>query len=215
LSEEILERLKKSVIEFDAEAAEKWAKEAVEKGVDPIQAADALTEGIRQIGDGFGRGEYFLPDLVMAGEAMKRALPPLEEAIKKAGKTREALAKFVIGTVAGDIHDIGKTIVITLFQAAGFDVVDLGVDLPAEKFVEAVKEHKPDVLGLSALMTMTMFEQMKVIEALKAAGIREEVKIMVGGGAITTDFAQMIGADGYASNAPEAVEEAKKMLELE
>ncbi len=215
MSEEILERLKKSVIEFDAEAAEKWAKEAVEKGVDPVQAADALTEGIRQIGDGFGRGEYFLPDLVMAGEAMKRALPPLEEAIKKAGKTREALAKFVIGTVAGDIHDIGKTIVITLFQAAGFDVVDLGVDLPAEKFVEAVKEHKPDVLGLSALMTMTMFEQMKVIEALKAAGIRDEVKIMVGGGAITPDFAQMIGADGYASNAPEAVEEAKKMLELE
>lgn len=215
MSEEILERLKKSVIEFDAEAAEKWAKEAVEKGVDPIQAADALTEGIRQIGDGFGRGEYFLPDLVMAGEAMKRALPPLEEAIKKAGKTREALAKFVIGTVAGDIHDIGKTIVITLFQAAGFDVVDLGVDLPAEKFIEAVKEHKPDVLGLSALMTMTMFEQMKVIEALKAAGIRDEVKIMVGGGAITPDFAQMIGADGYASNAPEAVEEAKKMLELE
>ncbi|MFB0559738.1 MAG: B12-binding domain-containing protein [Candidatus Lokiarchaeia archaeon] len=215
MSEEILERLKKAVIEFDAEAAEKWAKEAVEKGVDPIQAANALTEGIRQIGDGFGRGEYFLPDLVMAGEAMKRALPPLEEAIKKAGKTREALAKFVIGTVAGDIHDIGKTIVITLFQAAGFDVVDLGVDLPAEKFVEAVKEHKPDVLGLSALMTMTMFEQIKVIEALKATGIRDGVKVMVGGGAITPDFAQMIGADGYASNAPEAVEEAKKMLELE
>lgn len=215
MNEEILENLKKAVTEFDAEGGEKWAKKAVEKGVDPIEAADALTQGIRQIGEGFGKGEYFLPDLVMAGEAMKRALPPLEEAIKKAGKKREALATFVIGTVAGDIHDIGKTIVITLFQAEGFDVVDLGVDLPAEKFVEAVKEHKPDVLGLSALMTMTMFEQMKVIEALKGAGIRDDVKVMVGGGAITPDFAQMIGADGYAANGPEAVEEAKKLLELE
>lgn len=215
MNEEILENLKKAVTEFDAEGAEKWAKKAVEKGVDPIEAADSLTQGIRQIGEGFGKGEYFLPDLVMAGEAMKRALPPLEEAIKKAGKKREALATFVIGTVAGDIHDIGKTIVITLFQAEGFNIVDLGVDLPAEKFVEAVKEHKPDVLGLSALMTMTMFEQMKVIEALKGAGIRDDVKVMVGGGAITPDFAQMIGADGYAANGPEAVEEAKKLLELE
>lgn len=215
MNEEILENLKKAVTEFDAEGGEKWAKKAVEKGVDPIEAADALTQGIRQIGEGFGKGEYFLPDLVMAGEAMKRALPPLEEAIKKAGKKREALATFVIGTVAGDIHDIGKTIVITLFQAEGFNIVDLGVDLPAEKFVEAVKEHKPDVLGLSALMTMTMFEQMKVIEALKGAGIRDDVKVMVGGGAITPDFAQMIGADGYAANGPEAVEEAKKLLELE
>ncbi|NIO22120.1 MAG: hypothetical protein GTN76_15675, partial [Candidatus Aenigmarchaeota archaeon] len=199
---EILENLKKAVIEYDVEGAGTWARKAVEEGVDPVQAANVLTDSIRKVGEGFGRGELFITDLVMAAEVMKNAMPVLEGEIKKKGKKRETLGSIVLGTVMGDIHDIGKALVSALLTAEGFEVVDIGIDISAEKFIEAIKKNKPDILAMSALMTTTAPEQGKVIEALSKEGLRKTVKIMVGGGAITDEFSKNIGADGYGATAP-------------
>jgi corrinoid protein of di/trimethylamine methyltransferase len=209
---ETLENLKRAVIEYDTEGAASWAREIVKKKVEPIKALDALTETIRQVGDRFGRGELWLPDLVGAAEAMQAAMPILEEELKKTGAKRKALGTVVAGTVFGDIHSIGKSMVCTLLVAGGFEVHDLGVNIKAEEFVEAIENYKADVLAMSALLTTTAPEQKKVINALKEKGIREKVKVMVGGGAITADFAQNIGADGYDPTAPGAVELARRLV---
>jgi len=208
----ILESLKKAVIEYDREAAASWARKALEEGIDPIEAVDALTEGIKQVGDGYGRGELFLPELVGAAEVMKRAVPILEEEINRRGKKRETAGVIVLGTVKGDIHDIGKNIVATLLTIDGFSVIDLGVDVAAEKFVEAIVKHKPGILAMSALLTMTASEQRKVIDTLKKEGIRDKVKVMVGGGAITQGFADDIGADGYDPTAVGAAKLARRLI---
>jgi len=212
MSAEIVENLKKSIIDCDVKAAESLAKKAIEEGIDPVQVADILTNTIRQVGEAFGRGELFLPDLIGSAEAMKAAMSIIEGEIKRKGTKPKSLGKVIIGTVAGDIHDIGKSMVATLLMAEGFEVIDLGVDVPAERFVEAVKKHKPDILAMSALLTVTAPEQRKVIEALKKEGVREKVKVMVGGGAITEEFAKSIGADGYDPTAPGAVKLAKSLI---
>ena len=209
---ETLENLKRAVIECDAEAAASWARKAVEAKIDPIKAADALTEAIRQVGDRFGRGELWLPDLVGAADAMQAAMPILEEELKRIDAKRETLGIVVAGTVFGDIHSIGKSMVCTLLTAGGFEVHDLGVNIKAEEFLEAVEKYQADVLAMSALLTTTALEQRKVIDALKAKGIREKVKVMVGGGAITAEFAKSIGADGYDPTAPGAVELARRLV---
>jgi len=209
---ETLENLKRAVIECDAEAAANWARKAVETKIDPLKAADALTEAIRQVGDRFGRGELWLPDLVGAADAMQAAMPILEEELKRTGVKRETLGIVVAGTVFGDIHSIGKSMVCTLLTAGGFEVHDLGVNIKAEEFLEAVEKYQADVLAMSALLTTTALEQRKVIDALKAKGIREKVKVMVGGGAITAEFAKSIGADGYDPTAPGAVELARRLI---
>lgn len=207
----ILEKLKSTVIEYDAEGAKSWAEKAVEEHVDPIEAADALTEAIRQVGDGFGRGELFLVDLVSAAESMKNAMPIIQEEIKRRDAKQETMGTVVIGTVKGDIHDIGKTMVSTLLIAEGFEVIDLGVDVSAERFIKAIKEHKPNILAMSALLTTTAPEQEKVIEALKSEDLREKVRIMIGGGSITKEFADNIGADGYDPTALGAANLARKL----
>jgi corrinoid protein of di/trimethylamine methyltransferase len=209
----ILENLKKAVIEYDAEEAASWAEKAVEAKIDPIKALDALTEGIRQVGDGFGKGELWLPDLVGAAEAMMCAMPIVEKEISRRGAKRKTLGTVVLGTVYGDIHSIGKTMVSTLLTAAGFAVHDLGVNVIAEEFVEAIKKYKPDILAMSALMTMTMPEQRKVIKTLEKEGLRDKVKVMIGGGALTAEFAQNIRADGYEPTAMGAVELAKRLVQ--
>jgi corrinoid protein of di/trimethylamine methyltransferase len=209
---ETLENLKRAVVECDAEAAASWARKAVEAKIDPIKAADALTEAIRQVGDRFGRGELWLPDLVGAADAMQAAMPILEEELKRIDAKRETLGIVVAGTVFGDIHSIGKSMVCTLLTAGGFEVHDLGVNIKAEEFLEAVEKYQADILAMSALLTTTAIEQRKVIDALKAKGIREKVKVMVGGGAITAEFAKSIGADGYDPTAPGAVELARRLV---
>jgi len=209
---ETLENLKRAVIECDAEAAANWARKAVEAKIDPLKAADALTEAIRQVGDRFGRGELWLPDLVGAADAMQAAMPILEEELKRIDAKRETLGIVVAGTVFGDIHSIGKSMVCTLLTAGGFEVHDLGVNIKAEEFLEAVEKYQADVLAMSALLTTTVIEQRKVIDALRAKGIREKVKVMVGGGAITAEFARSIGADGYDPTAPGAVELARRLV---
>ena len=212
MSDEILEDLKKTIIEYDGEKAIVLAKKALEEKIEPIKALDAMTEAIKQVGDGFGKGELWLPDLVGAADAMSSAIPIIEEEIKRTGAKRASLGKVVIGTVFGDIHSIGKTMVCTLLIAEGFEVYDLGINIKAEEFLEAIKKYNADVLAMSALMTMTTSEQKKVIESLKKENLRDKIKIMVGGGAITEDFARDIGADGYDPTAPGAVKVAKELL---
>jgi corrinoid protein of di/trimethylamine methyltransferase len=212
MSSEILENLKKAITGYDREGAADWARKAVREKIDPIKALDTMTVAIRQIGDGFGKGELWLPDLVGAAAAMTAATPIIEEEINRVGATRESLGIVVIGTVYGDIHTIGKTMVATLLTANGFAVNDLGINVTAESFVQGVNEHKADILAMSALMTTTAPEQRKVVGALKKEGIRDTVKIMVGGGAITQEFADSIGADGYDPTAPGAVELARRLV---
>jgi len=208
----ILDNLRKAIFDYNNDLAFQSAKKAVEKGIDPIEAMNVMTGAIREIGDAFGKGELWLPDLVGASDAMQSATPVLEEEMKRKGTHRESLGTVVAGTVFGDIHSIGKTMVTTLLTAAGFHVEDIGVNVKSEEFIKAIKKHDADLLAMSALMTTTMTEQEKVIESLKKAGIREKVKVMVGGAAVTDEFAESIGADGYDPTAPGAVEMAKKLL---
>lgn len=209
---DILKRLKDMVLDFDIDIAEETAKEAIESGVDPIEAANALTEGIQIIGDKFGSGELFLPDLVCASEVLKKAFPVINKAIEEKGQKQKSLGKVVIGTVFGDIHSIGKGMVATLLYAAGFEVIDLGINVKGEQFLKAIKDEDPDVLAMSALLTTTAIEQKKVIETLKDQGLRQKVKVVVGGSPINQEFADSIGADGYGSTAPEGVKLIKQLL---
>lgn len=195
MSNEIFEGLKKAIKEYNNEKAASLAEQAVEKKVDPIKALNAMTVAIREIGDGFGKGELWLPDLVGAADAMSSAMPIIEEEIKRTGAKRESLGIIVVGTFFGDIHSIGKTMVCTLLTAEGFKVHDLGVNVKAEEFLKAIKKYNADILAMSALMTMTAPEQKKIIKYLKKEGLRDKVKVMVGGGAITEEFAKDVGAD--------------------
>jgi len=212
VSIEALESLKKAIMEYDSEGAASWARKAVQERIDPTEALDAMTLAIRQIGDGFGKGELFLPDLVGAADAMSAATPIIDEEIKRTGAEKESLGTVVIGTVYGDIHTIGKTMVATLLTAGGFVVNDLGTNVTAEEFVEGINKYKPDILAMSTLMTTTAPEQRKVISTLKKEGLRDKMKIIVGGGAITQEFADSIGADGYDPTAPGAVELARRLI---
>ncbi|MFQ6001482.1 MAG: corrinoid protein, partial [Anaerolineae bacterium] len=202
------------VIEGEKERAIALSEEALSQGIPPLEAINkGYIVGIQKVGELFEKGDFFLPELVMGAEAMQAALAVLEPELKKRQEVRESMGTAVAGTVEGDIHEIGKRLVGTMLVANGFDVLDLGPDVAAETFVEKVRELKPDLLLLSALMTTTMPEQRSVIEALKEAGLRDRVKVMVGGAAVTPSWAQEIGADGYAENAIEAVEVAKGLVQ--
>ncbi|MGM0368188.1 MAG: cobalamin B12-binding domain-containing protein [Actinomycetota bacterium] len=209
---DILNDLKDMVTNFDVDNAENIAKKAIEEGVDPLQAAKALTEAIRQVGEKFGKGELFLPDLVCASEVLKKSFPIINAEIEKKGKKQESLGKVIIGTVFGDIHSIGKGMISTLLYASGFEVIDLGVNVKAETFLKKIKEENPDILAMSALLTTTAQEQKNVIEGLKKQNLRNKVKVIVGGSPINQEFADSIGADGYGSTAPEGVKVAKRLL---
>ena len=203
---ETLAALARAVDEYDAVAAAEHARKALDEGIDPVAAFDAMTAAIKTIGDDFEAGTRWLPDLIGAADAMKAAAPILEEALKARGGERQSLGKVVAGTVQGDIHSIGIEMVCTLLIAAGFEVYYLGIDVPAQKFVDAVRDTGADVVALSALLTVTSLEDKKVIELLTEQGLRDQVKVMVGGGAINADFAASIGADGYEPAAPGAVQ---------
>lgn len=213
--QEILGKLKNMVLDFDIDIAEETAKEAIDSGVDPVEAANALTESIQIVGDKFGTGELFLPDLVCASEVLKKAFPVINAEIEKRGEKAASLGKVVLGTVFGDIHNIGKDMVSTLLYAAGFEIIDLGINVKGEDFLKAVRDEKPDILAMSALLTTTAAEQRNVIEGLGKEGLRDKVKIIVGGSPINQEFADSIGADGYGATAPEGVKMVKKFLGLE
>jgi corrinoid protein of di/trimethylamine methyltransferase len=210
----IIEGLRKAVLTYDIEGATKLAKKAVDSGINPIKAIEeGLVKGIRKVGKKFENKEIFLSELIMAAETMNRGLEILEVELKKRKSKRKTLGKVLIGTVAGDIHDLGKTIVAAMLVANGFEVIDLGVDVPTKVFVEKVKKFKPEILALSALLTTTLPMQKEVIEALEKAGLREKIKIIVGGAPVTPEWAKKIGADGYAADAKSAVEIAKKLVQ--
>jgi methanogenic corrinoid protein MtbC1 len=209
---ESLDKLKEAILEYDTKEAIFWVERALNEGIDPLLALNALTEAILVVGEGFGRGELFLPDLVGAANAMQGAMPLLQEAILQSGRAPVTSGTVVIGTVFGDIHSIGKGMVSTLLVAAGFTVHDLGINVTAEAFVEATRAYKPDILAMSALLTTTAREQQRVIETLRAEDLKDKVKVIVGGGAITQEFADKVGADGYGATAFEAVELAKRLV---
>mgnify|MGYP001467603144 FL=1 len=213
MSEELLKAMAQSIIDGEAEVAADLAKQAVETGMNPL---DAITKGympgVNEVGDSFACGNVFLPELVMAGEAMKAAIAVLEPELKKAGTTREILGKVVLATVEGDIHEIGKSLVGTMLTAAGFEVYDLGVNVPAEKIMAKVEEVGADIVGLSALLTTTMVRQKEVIEAMDRKGLRNKTRVMVGGAPVTSDWVQKIEADGYSEDAIGAVNIARNLM---
>jgi len=206
-----LEKLKKTLVQGDAEESKKWAEKTVEEKIALIDIIDAVTEAMRGVGAAFARGDLFLPELMGAAEAMKSAMLVIQGEVRETEQLK-TLGIVVLGTVYGDIHNIGKNLVSTFLITEGFKVVDLGVNIASETFVEAVRKHKADVLAMSSLMTTTAPMQKKVIEVLEKEKLRDKVKIMVGGGAITEEFAKSIGANGYGATAPEAPNIAKKML---
>jgi len=213
MSEELFEAMTQSVIQGDEDAAADLARQALAKGIDPLVAINqGFVVGINQVGAQFSCGDMFLPELVAAGEAMKMAVAVLEPEMARRGTHRQILGKVVIGTVEGDIHDIGKTLVATMLAASGFQVYDLGVDVPIQKFVEKAREVGADIVGLSALITTTMGRQKDVIEALDDVGLRPQVKVMVGGAPVTRQWAAEIGAEGYSEDAVGAVNVAKQLM---
>lgn len=211
--EELLKRMEEAVKDYDEEEARRLAEEAVRMGLDPVEALEqGLAKGLREVGERFGRGEAFITELIAAAQAMEAGAEILNREIERRGAAREAVGRFLIGTVEGDIHSIGKNIVATMLKAAGFEVIDIGVDVPTQTFVEKVRELKPDILGLSALMTTTMMKQKEVIEALKEAGLRDQVKVIIGGAPVTEEWAREIGADAVGLDAASAVEAALKLI---
>ena len=211
----VLNGLSQAIIELDDQRATKWAQKAIEERVDPVKAMNALTYGMRRVEKKFAQGELFTPDVTMAVSAMKNAMSVMEKEIKKTGKIIKPPGTIVIGTVSGDIHDLGKTMVITLLTLGGFEVIDLGVDVPAEQFLEAVRKFKPDILALSVVMSGGVQAQAQVKAMLEQESFGGRVKIMVGGGGITQDIAQKIGADGYGATAHEVVGLARKLIGVE
>lgn len=213
MSDELFKQMAQSIIDGEKEVAEELAQKAVETGIPPL---DAITKGfvvgVNYIGDLFGKGEAFLPELVMAGEAMKAAVAVLEPELKKLGEAREMMGRVVLATVEGDIHEIGKTLVGTMLSASGFEVVDLGVDQPAEKIIGKALEIDANLIGMSALLTTTMVRQREVIEELDKEGLRPRIKVMVGGAPITKDWAEKIKADGTSEDAVGAVQLAKRLV---
>jgi corrinoid protein of di/trimethylamine methyltransferase len=210
---EMLEKLAQAVIDGEPEDAEALAKQSLELGFDPLASiTDGLTKGIQKVGELFAAGDYFLPELIIGADAMKKALEVLEPALVGDQK-REVVANVVLGTVEGDLHEIGKTLVGTMLTANGFKVIDIGVDQPASAFVEAAKESGATIIGSSALLTTTMIQQEKIIKELETAGIRNQVKVMVGGAPVTDSYAKQIGADGYAEDAISAVKLAFRLAD--
>jgi corrinoid protein of di/trimethylamine methyltransferase len=213
MSEELFKQMAQAVIDGEAEEAAALARQALDQGVDPLEAINAgYSAGMDVVGELYSSGEYFLPDLIMGGEAMKLALAVLEPALKASGRSRQVLGIVVLGTVKGDIHEIGKSLVGSMLAANGFEVFDLGIDVESDVFVVKAREYNADIVALSALLTTTMLHQREVIEHLAEAGVRGRVKVMVGGSPVTQSWADQIGADGFAEDAANAVVVAKRLM---
>ncbi len=210
---ELLNKMKTAVLEGEIEDGEGLAKEALSAGLDPLECIEqGFVAGINEVGDLYEQGDMFLPELVAAAEVMKEALNVLEPELQKSQQSRDIHGRVLIGSVANDIHDIGKDIVASMLTASGFDVTNLGIDVPTETFISKARELTPDIMGLSALLTTTMPEQQKVVEALEEEGLKDKIKVMVGGAPVDKQWASKIKADGFAENAVEAVKVAKGLV---
>ncbi|MEM2957646.1 MAG: corrinoid protein [Candidatus Jordarchaeaceae archaeon] len=208
--EELLKKMADAVVNLNVEEAKRSAEEALKSGISPLEAInEGFSKGLRRVGELFENKEYFLADMIMAAEAFKAGMEVLKPYIKKGGKKKGVI---VIGTVKDDIHDLGKNIVTTLLSSEGYEVHDLGIDVPAEEFVKKAQEVKADIVGLSALLTTTMERIPEVIEALKEAGL-VKVKVIVGGRPVTPEFAEEVGADAYCEDAVKALDVVERILE--
>lgn len=213
MNQDLFEAMAQSIIAGEAEQAQALAHQAIELGLDPLEAINrGFMVGVDFVGDEFSCGNAFLPELVMAGEAMKAAVSVLEPEMVKSGTARQMLGTVVLGTIEGDIHDIGKTMVATMLAAAGFKVFDLGVNVPAETLVTRAVEEQADIIGVSALLTTTMVRQREVIRLLEERGLRAQFKVMVGGAPVTAAWVAEIGADGFSEDAVGAVQVARQLL---
>lgn len=211
--EEIIAKAKDAITEFDDEIAAEVAEEALAAGIDPVELIEkGFTAGMQEVGQQFEQGKLFLPHVLAAAEAMNAGIEVIKPEMEKRKSQTKNLGTVVIGTIEGDIHSIGKDIVASMLNISGFKVVDLGRDVPIKKYVEAVKEYKPQVVASSALMTTTMVYQIQIEEQLKEAGVRDSVKTMVGGAPVTQDWADKIGADIYGESANDAVSKVKAAL---
>ena len=211
--QETFSAMRQSIIDGAPDTASGLAQEAVAAGVAPLDAINyGYSPGMHDVGEQFARGEMFLPDMMASSEAMRAAMGVLEPELKRLGAERPMAGVVVLGTTKGDIHEIGKTLVGTLLTAHGFRVHDLGVDVSGEKFAVTAREVSADIVGVSALLTTTMRNQKGVIEALENAGLRSQVKVMVGGAPVTRRWAEEIGADGYAKDAMSAVALARELM---
>lgn len=199
------------MVELDEESLRKLTEEAIAAKVDPAEAIDkAYTAGIRKVGELFEKGDYFLPELIRAAAIVKEAVAKVEKLIPEGQVIRKG--KIVMGTVAGDIHDIGKNLVIIWISTRGIEAVDIGVDCPVDRFIDRALEENADIIGASCLLTMTAPEQKRLIERMKERGIRQRFKVLVGGAAIDKAWAEEIGADGFAGDMKEAADVALSLL---
>jgi corrinoid protein of di/trimethylamine methyltransferase len=210
---EIFENLSKAIIEGDEDKAKEYANEVLQNKIDPLKAVEqGLSKGMVTLGERFEKGEVFLPDLLIAADAFNVAIELLKPAMEAQKKQVVKAGTVLIGTVNGDVHGIGKNIVAIVLEANGFGVVDIGVDNPSLKFIEEAQKVKADVIGLSSLMTTTMPAQKEVIDILKEMNLRKKYFVIVGGGPVTKEWADKIGADGYAGSAFQAIEVIKRLL---
>jgi 5-methyltetrahydrofolate--homocysteine methyltransferase len=208
---EVLESIRTGVLNGDAKQVEAGVREGLEQGLSPRSLLDdGLVDAMREVGCLFEEGEYFVPEMLVAARAMKAGLTVLRPRL--VAEDVEPVGRVAIGTVRGDMHDIGKNLVGMMLEGAGFEILDLGVNVAPERFVEAVSNDKVDIVALSALLTTTMPNMAEVIERLKQAGVREQVKVIVGGAPVTETFAERIGADGFAPDASQSATLAKKLV---
>ncbi len=208
-----LQALAEAVINGDRDEAARLAQEAVDEGVDPESIVnDGLIVGMNEVGRRFKANEFYVPEVLIAARAMHGGMDVVKPLLAKSGI--EPRGRVLIGTVQGDLHDIGKNLVAMMLEGGGYEVIDIEVDVPADQFVAAVNEHSPNVVAMSALLTTTMPGMKDTIEALEAAGVRDQVKIMVGGAPVTQDYADEIGADGYAADAASAVDLTAELMSV-
>ncbi len=212
-SAELEKRISDAVNTLDSEKVSEETKELIDKGANPIDVTNAFAAVLREIGKRYERGELYLVELLAAGESARKAITEIvEPKLKQLGVKRETIGRVLLGTVEGDIHDIGKNIVAALLSSAGFEIIDLGKDVSIEKFVEAVKESKPHIVGLSALMTTSMIKQRDIVEALKKENLRSGIKVVVGGAPTSQEWAEEIGSDAYGADAIEALKICKSLV---
>lgn len=213
MDQDYFDKIAQAIVNCDKGACVQLVKEGLAKGIDPLEILDrGLGKGIKKVGEDFGSGWCFLPELIGAADAMKEGVAILDDEIKALGKSRKSRGCIVIGTVKGDIHDIGKSVVASVLQANGYDVIDLGIDVPEEKFVQAASENRADCVAMSSLLTLTIQEMGVVIKKLKEVGLRDRVKVIVGGAPVTQEFADEIGADAYGHDAGDAVQKMGLLL---
>jgi len=200
------------IVELNENKVNELVKERLQKNEDPLKIMDDVKEAMKIIGDKFSNKEYFLPELIMSGEVLRQIFEEIGPKLKESQVSGSKKGKVLLGTVYGDIHDIGKDVVKFMLDANGFDVLDLGVDVPADKFIDNLKEYKPDVLALSGFLTLAFDSMKEIIDKLKVAGLRENVKIMIGGGTVDERIVEYVGADEYGQSAVDAVNIATKWM---